>query len=275
MSNENISKNIRNYVVKKCILIDDMFPDLSEEAKAIIFFNSLDSLENDAELHLFTGYNIPYDFNFSAVKGTALLSRVQLYTDYYKSVKLQDRLCGTNVLRTFPKINSYEDLKRFSHNKNIQYEMLDSLIEYSDSTGYDKVLFAKCLDNKDVEYLKRFNPFFEEEYIKTNVVVDLNFIKNHIQKWQKCFEFDKLMSYHKAVDFIFDLNMLDPNTVKKLLLELFDQDLGIYSSTNAEDDVIKVDKIRVNPEGLYYMLKEYYEHETKSLKYTSSDEYDK
>ena len=55
----------------------------------------------------------------------------------------------------------------------------------------------------------------------------------------------------------------------------FNQDLSIYSSTNAEDEVIKVDKIRVNQEGLYYMLKEYYEYETKKLKYTSSDKNDR
>ena len=279
MNNQKISKKIRNYINEQYEIIGDFYPNMNKEEKSKLFFDSLDNFEKDKSFCVISRYiskhKIPEEINFIGVKGASILSRIQLYTDYYRSVKLQDRLCGTMVLRTFPKINLYEDLLKYTKDETVQYEMIESLKEYSDSTGYDKVLFAKCLEKKDVDYLKRFNPFFEEEYNESNVSVDLNFVKNHIEKWQKSFTFDKTLSYHKAVKFIFELNIIEPNTVKNLLLELFNQDLSIYSSTNAEDEVIKVDKMRVNQEGLYYMLKEYYEYETKKLKYTSSDKNDR
>lgn len=266
MDKQNISKQIRKYIYKQIDLIDTTFNNLNDEEKANIFFQSMDNIESNSKIHLLNGYNIPAVLDFGVLKTTTILSRVQLYTDYYRSVKLQDELYGTEVLKSFPKIRSYNDLKRFFSTNINKYEMLESLKEYYFSSGFDKVLFAKCLEENDVKHLKSINPFFEYEYNKCNVNVDLDFIVKHIKKWQKYFPQDINLSYIQASKFIFDLYKLRKEEAENLLIELFREDLGIISSTNNDEETITMGQVKINENNLAIMFKDYYKYQEKVLK---------
>lgn len=265
MINQNNSKKIRKYVCEQCELINLIYSPISEIEISEILFQSIDNYESNQTTHMLIGCSLPHEFNFNALKGTALLMRIQLYTDYYKSVKCQDKLYGTNVLMKFPKIKSYEDLQKFSKDENTQYEMLDSLKEYNESSGFDKVLFAKCLDKKDINHLKAINPFFEEEYEKCNVNVDLDFMFRHIKKWQNFFPMDVEMSYDQASRFIFDLYKLNKEEAENLLIDLFNEDLGIFNSTGQDEEYIQMGDLRINLSNLAIMLKNYYKYKEKIL----------
>lgn len=266
MNNQNISKQIRKYVYKQCDLLDTIFSDLSDNDKAELLFKSLDSLENNASVHILNGYQIPDILDFSALRGTALFTRIQMYTDYYRSAKLQDKLYGTNVINTFPKIKSYKDIQKFSKNEYIQFEMFDSMKEYNESSGFDKVLFAKCLDEKDVKLLKSINPFFEYEYDKCNVNVDLDFMVKQMEKWQKHFPDDLDISYQRASTFIFELYQLRKEEAENLLIDLFREDLGIISSTSDDEEYIQMGQVKINTDNLALMFKDYYKYQKKVLK---------
>ena len=266
MDKQNISKQIRKYIYKQIDLIDTTFNNLNDEEKANIFFQSMDNIESNSKIHLLNGYNIPAVLDFGVLKTTTILSRVQLYTDYYRSVKLQDELYGTEVLKSFPKIRSYNDLKRFFSTNINKYEMIDSLKEYNESSGFDKVLFAKCLNEKDINHLKTINPFFEEEYEKCNIDVDLDFIVKHIEKWQKQLPLDVDMSYYQASRFIFELYTLKKEEAQKVLLDLFREDLGIISSTAQDDEYIQMGQVKINVDNLAIMFKDYYKYQKKVLK---------
>ena len=266
MYDRNTSRQIRKYVLKQCDMINNTFPDVTGEDIVQLLFNSLDNLESNSELHLLSGYSIPDVIDFSTLRLASLLTRVQMYTDYYRSVKLQDKLFGTRVLDTFMKVNSYEKLKRFSNNEYVQCEMLDSLKEYYDSSAFDKVLFAKCLDEKDVKHLKAINPFFESEYDRCNTDVDLDFMFQNIKNWQNFFPFDIELSYEKAAGFIFDLHKIKKEEAENLLLELFREDLGIISSTDPDEECIKMGQINITEDNLATMFKDYYKFHEKVLK---------
>ena len=266
MEQKNYSKQIRRYVINQCDLINDVFNGVSNLEMSQLLFESLDNIESDKKVHILNGYKIPEVFDFSILKGISVLSRIQMYTDYYKSAKLQDKLYNTSELAIFPKIKSYEDIKNFSKNDIVQYEMVESLKEYNDSTGFDKVLFAKCLDKKDIKHLKSINPFFEYEYNKSNIEVDLDFIIKHIEKWQKYYPFDTNLSYDKASAFIFDLYHIRKEEAENLLLDLFREDLGIISSTNPDEECIKMGQINLTMPNLATMFKDYYKYQKKVLK---------
>lgn len=266
MNNQNSSKQIRKYIMKQCDLINNLFEDPTIEEISMVLFESLDNFESNSKVHLLNGYDIPDVLDFSTLRLTSLLERVQMYTDYYRSVKLQDSLYNTKVLPTFLKIDSYENLRRFSNDETVKYEMLASSIEYYRSSGFDKVLFAKCLDSKDVKHLKSINPFFEYEYNKCNINVDLDFMVKHIKKWQKYFPQDINISYNQAARFVFDLYKLRKEEAENLLVDLFREDLGIISSTNDDDECITMGQVKVNVDNLAVMLKDYYKYQEKVLK---------
>ena len=271
MSNKNFSKKVREYILRQCDLIDTNYKKCTDEDKSKIIFNSINNIESNAKIHLLVGNNIPDVFNFTSLRAVSFISRIQMYTDYYRSAKLQDKLYETNQLKTFLKVKSYDDIKRFSNNQNVQYEMLESLKEYYESSGYDKVLFNKCLDEKDIKHLKAINPFFEYEYDKSNVKIDLEFMLKNIKKWQKHCAYDLDISYDAASRFVFDLYKLNKEEAQKLLIELFNQDLGIISSTKENDEYIKIGNIILNIDNLSIMFKDYYKYQIKKLKYGKDD----
>ena len=266
MNNQNISKQIREYVYKQCDLIKGLFDEVTDEEMANILFESMNNLESNSKVHLLNGYNVPGVLDFRTLRLATLFTRVQMYTDYYRSVKLQDELYGTSVIDSFPKIKSYENLKDLFNTNINKYEMLDSLKEYHESSGFDKVLFAKCLNKKDVKHLKSINPFFEYEYNKCNVDIDLDFIVKHIEKWQKRFPQDLNISYDQAARFVFELYTLKKEEAENLLLDLFREDLGIISSTKENEDYIQMGQITINMDNLATMFKDYYKYQKKLIK---------
>ena len=266
MNNQNISKQIREYVYKQCDLIEEIFNGITDEETAIILFDSMNNFESNSKVHLLNGYNVPNVLDFGTLRLTALFTRVQMYTDYYRSVKLQDKLYGTEVLNSFPKVKSYENLKEFFNTNKNKYEMLDSLKEYHESSGFDKVLFAKCLDKRDIKHLKTINPFFEYEYNKCNANIDLDFIIKHIEKWQKHFPDDLNISYDQAARFVFELHTLRKEEAENLLLDLFREDLGIISSTAEDKEYIQMGQVRINMDNLATMFKDYHKYQKKLIK---------
>lgn len=271
MLNQNNSKKIREYVLEQCTSFDIIFNKCSDEEKANILFKSINNFESNSKIHLLEGKNIPDVLDFSVLRGTALLSRIQMYTDYYRSAKLQDKLYETNQLNTFLKVKSYDDIKKFSNSNYVQCEMLESLKDYYESSGFDKVLYNKSLDEQDVKHLKAINPFFEYEYNKSNVNIDLNFINKHIKKWQKYCAYDLNISYDAAARFIFELYKISKQEAENLLIELFNQDLGIISSTKENDEYIEIGNVKINADNLAIMFKDNYKYQNKKLKYRKDD----
>ena len=266
MGNQNTSKKIRNYIRNQCSIIDETFWDVSDSEKAAIFFESMDNFESSSPIHILRGHDVPDVVDFKILRGITIFSRIQLYTDFYRSMKLQDKLFGTDRLESYPRVKSYDDIKKMSENDIVKYEMLDSLMEYNESSGFDKVLFSKCLDESDVKYLKSINMFFEEEYEKSNINVDLDFIVKHIEKWQKSFPMDINISYDQAAKFIFDLYKLKKEEAENFLVDLFREDLGIISSTKSEnEDSIMMGQVCLNVDNLSIMLKDYYKYQKKVL----------
>lgn len=274
MLDRNNSKIIRDYVMEQFNLINNLDNNLTFEDKAQILFDSMDNFENDNYLHYLISPSVIDKIDFEAYRIITILSRIQMYTDYYMSSKLQDKLIGSYELINFPKVDSYDKLKEVSSDKENRIKMLnkikmlESLKEYYNSSGFDKVLYAKCLDKKDVNHLKAINPFFEYEYNSSNVEINLDFMIKHIEKWQKSYQDDIDLSYLMASNFVFDLYKIKREEAENLLINLFKQDLGIISSTNLDDDdeYIKIGQVNMNIQNLAIMFKDYHKFQNKILK---------
>ena len=267
--NANCSKNLRKYIIEQYDFIRRFHDDkdyLTEEEKINVLFEIILNGEIERPFRKLAATQIDDHIDFRKLQFISKLQRIQMYTDYYRSVKMQDKMCSTHVLKNFPKIKNYGDLVRFSLDENAQYEMFQSTLEYDESSGFDKVLFAKCLDEEDVEHLKTINPFFEYEHEKCNVDVDLEFIVKHIEKWQNQFSYDPELSYDKASRFVFELHELRKEEAEKLLTELFNENLDIISCVDKDDEYIEMGQVKISMDNLAVMLKDYYKYHEKVLK---------
>ena len=269
------SGEIRKYIYDSCELINHIFNNIETDYYDM-FYDSLWNMDYNNYLHFLVGE----DTNISdpnILKGMSLLMRTQLFTDYYISLKAQDKLYNTKSLENLPSINSYDDIVSLSYDDNAKKEMLESTLDFDIMNDFDRTLLFKSLDKKDVEYLKKINPFFKKEYDEYNKEIKLDFINDGISKIQEVISIDKNVSYNLASRFIFDLYHINKKEAEKLLIELFRQDLGIYSKDiiNDEEEIIKMGQINLNIEGLQYMLKDYYLFSNKVLKNKWDDIFDR
>ena len=155
--------------------------------------------------------------------------------------------------------------------------MLDSTLDFVVMNDLDRTLLFKSLEKKDINLLKSINPFFESEYNKYNKKIDLDYINDNISKIQQIIPDDKYVSYNLASRFIFDLYHINKDEAEELLINLFRQDLGIYSKDviNDEEEIIKMGQINLSIECLQYMLKDYYLFSRKTLKHKWDDNFDR
>jgi len=271
MLNKNNSKKIRNYILEQYYIIDELFNELTEIEKNQILFDVVEAFDNKNVLDEISDNNI----DFRRYQTVSKLSKIQIFTDYYRYKKISDKVYGSRFINSIPKINSYEDLDKYCKNPYTRHEMIEAVKEYGESTKLDRILLNKCLDIKDVKYLKSVNPFFEYDYNKYNINIDLDFIIKQIKKWQKFYPQDVSLSYDILSRFIFQLNYCRKEEAEKLLLELFDEKLSIYSSTDSAEETINIGNIRIGMRHLNIMLREYYDYNKKVLKYIKEDKNDK
>ena len=265
---KNNSDKVRESVIKYYGFISELFDD--QEQVRILFWNSLNTFDKDG---VSKEYLSPYMFNISRLdemkdtgKFLSVTSKIQMYTDFYRFDKLSAILNNGEVKEFLLKNDSYEKINKYFNSEQLPNYMLYYLMKYTQASGYTKVLLNKCLNEDDIKLLSSINPFFMEEYEKSNVLVNLDFIKKHIGKWQKSLPDDEDESYIESADFIMKLYKLREKEATDLLIELFRQDLGIISYDNDDVEIIKIGQISVSRKNLAIMLKDYYKYETEALK---------
>ena len=274
---ENCSKMIREAIINYYGHITEIFEYNSKsdikvcEAITAVFWNSLNSFDSDERFKIFStpfsyvfenedSYNIP-----NIAKFLSVTSKLQMFTDFYRFNRY------SNIVENRPSkdlsiIDSYEKIRKVFYQHDLANVMFYALVNYEESSGYKKVLLDRCLNEKDIETLSKLNPFFQEEYEKSKIQIDLDFIKKHIGKWQKQFPNDEDESYVQSADFIMKLYKINKDDATAILSDLFRQDLGILDYKGEDEDVIKIGQVTINHRNLALMLKDYYKYETKTLK---------
>ena len=204
------------------------------------------------------------------------ITEVQALTDYYRYIKYQDTLEGTDDIEFYPIIEETGNILNVFYLDNLADEIYDSLGDYDDASAYDKVLLEKCLDEKDVERLEKLNPFYKEEREKYNIDIDLNFITRQIDKWQKAFAKNPHLSYEQSTDFLINLSKIDQKLSLKLINEMLDElNSNIFiRNTVPSEECINVNGMMIDEEVLSEIIKDYYNQE-KSKKYVYGDKHDK
>lgn len=279
MINKNYSSEIRKYILGQYNFVKNFFDNnkniySNEDMIDNVYLSSLDSIEENLPIrHMILSKESVTIEDLKNARLFAILSRIQMYTDYYRYLKFQDINQKTNLIDNFCEVKSYKDIKNIFSDKIAAKEMIESSLEFNKSSGYDKVLFTKCLDYHDREHLLRINPFSEYELKNYDVNVDLNFIDRHLKKWQKSFPNDIDKSYDEASSFIIDLYNINKDEGLKIIGDLFDK-LGKTFIENYEpdkDSSIKVNGVVLDHLLLKQILHDYDEENNYTLKYNNGD----
>ncbi len=273
MENKNYSNEIRKYISRQYNYAKNYFENDDKETVDITYLYTLDAIEEDLKCRLIVSNRTATINDLEIARLFAKLSRIQMYTDYYRYLKFQDVLYNSNLVKNFPEINSYEDLKMIFEDQIAACEMIKACLEFSQSSGYDKVLLTKCLTFNERSHLLKINPFFEYELKKYDLKVDLNFISRHLKKWQTCFPNDKEKSYDETVKFIADLYKISNVEGSKLIIGLLNELGNPFISNYASDESSKAKTTNLVMDNLMLkkMIKDYDEENNHTLKYTNGD----
>lgn len=89
---------------------------------------------------------------------------------------------------------------------------VDASLSFIDATAYEKIALLSALDEKDIDLLSSFNPFFKEEYDHYNVTLDADFFIRQISKWligKNALN----ITLEKSAEFIIDMSYADPDKI--------------------------------------------------------------
>lgn len=217
-------------------------------------------------------YNLPYEQIYFYGLSFHMLERliqVQALTDYYRYIKCDDLIDGTNNLEFFPKSNSDDDILNLFENVDLSNKMYDALVEYSEASAYDKILLEKSLDSQDIGRLKKLNPFFEDEHNKYNVEINLDLIKRQLGKWQNCFKDDPDESYDVTSTFLialYKINKVECLKVLEELLNSLNKNISIHNCY-PQKDAITFNGMIIDKDILVQILKDF-DTQTKEKTYT-------
>ncbi len=201
-----------------------------------------------------------YTVNFLNSK---YLLETQMFTDYFRFLKMQDVLYGKKELQKLPIIEDYNDVSEFLENDLPFSRAVESMMVTYNCNLYGKILLNKCLSSREVKYLSTLNPYFAEEHEMYNKKIDLEFIKNQMQEYHDHYQEDPNQAYIDASAFLFDLYKTNKEEATDIFNELFTTDLGIYSSDYEDETTLKIGSFVMRRDLLAQMFKEYYEHEVK------------
>ncbi len=240
----------------------------------LIYSITLDSVEEDVDRRILITNKSVTSENLESAKTLSVLSRIQMYTDYYRFLKFHDVIYNTDLTDDLYDLNTYEDIRIMFDDDTAFKEMVESTLGFIESSEYDKVLLTKCLSDKDREHLLKMNPFFSYELLKYDVEVNLNFLNEQLKKWQHIFPNNKDKSYSETTLFLMDLYKINKDVSKKVIKDMMDYIgtpfLNDYCP-NEENNII-IDDYVVDDIILNQIIKNYDEEKSVTLKYTKGDE---
>lgn len=175
---------------------------------------------------------------------------VQLFSDLYRNAVYYQKCCENNVLvnivnellSSISDVSDMEGIARVLNDTKAGRLAYLASLEFDNLSVYNKVLRIKALTIEDVEYLKKLNPFFEEEYDTYNVEVNSEFFIRQIGKWQKIFKDDIDKSYTDAVNFLLDYRKLDSDTAYNLISSIVND----YGNNEYSDEKDRLKAALVN-----------------------------
>lgn len=228
---------------------------------------SLDSIKelmekkDDDRCDIISSYsNKNYTLN---ILNSTYLLKTQMFVDYFRLLKFEDTIYGAKRLEDLPIIEDYEDINYYAKNNKSLAQMLEAMMVVYEASNYEKILMAKCLDTREKRYLEKLHPYFKSEQEMYDIDVDLDYVMDQIDDEYTYLKDDK--AYDRASSFLFDLHKLDKEKAEKIFIELFDQDLGIISSTYESDDTIRMGQVVLRRDNLALMLKDYHKYQVKTL----------
>lgn len=201
---EDYNNYIRYLTKTNYKFISNIYNTGDDTRKKQIFLKSL--CTNEFEKQRLKQY-----FNMSEeaiIKSSAITTMIkyQLYIDYYKKLNLDKRLDRISELDKYAlerlhSTNAPQEISDLTTklDSNIQYSMLDTTLEYSSISVYEKILQVKALSGEDIEKLTSISPFFKSEKDKYDIDITIPFIADRIKK------LNSDITYTETVDFIFDL----------------------------------------------------------------------
>ncbi len=167
------------FIVNGCRQLTNI-PMRAEMAKAIAFNSivSTDYVDNDALNRLFGEEIIR---NTAFIQGlTEVISITDLYLELNKKCSLGS--INDSELRILNMIISCtqkeDDEKRYNQlfiDSKIQLRLVDAILNFLDSSAFEKVLSFKCLTLDDIKLLSFINPLFKDDYEKYSVNIDRDF----------------------------------------------------------------------------------------------------
>ncbi len=199
------------FIVNGCRQLTNI-PMRAEMAKAIAFNSivSTDYVDNDALNHLF-GEEI--------IRNTAFIQGLTEVISITLGIINDSELRILNMIISCTQ--KEDDEKRYNQlfiDSKIQLRLVDAILNFLDSSAFEKVLSFKCLTLDDIKLLSFINPLFKDDYEKYSVNIDRDFFIRQIGKWINGTN-DKVTALNEASKFLIQAFKININ-VEELVMDI-------------------------------------------------------
>lgn len=212
---QNYSKLIREVTSKFLNKIDEYLSYTnSNYNKYEIFLSALKLDDFPLLKKMLKEFGLLTDYKERLIEVLKTCIYIQSYTDFYIIGRYQNLIEENDD--EFGKIE-YKIIEEFFNNVGLYIIMLDSMREFNNMSAYKKIILMKSMNEEDNKKLKNINPFYEYEKNKYDIEINKELILSQMSKWEKSFGFDR--SLEETINFIFELNYLNPSNIIKLFSE--------------------------------------------------------
>ena len=191
--------------------------------------------------------------------------KYQMYIDYYKKLNLKEKLGNIDLsekidLEILRASETPEEIAGLANDFScgMPIDMFDTMLEYDKTSVFEKILLIKALDYEDISKISSISPFFEVEMTKYNIDINLDFIKDRINRLNtNVFSNNTERTYTEVVDFIGNLMKINPVETKELLDEVvIESDDATYPQESKSATDMKCSYGYVSKNKLKEMLKD-------------------
>ena len=202
--------------------------------------------------------------------------KMTAYNDLYSKYALMQK-CNTlsefdsEVFEMLKNISSFDEFNdKISSSTELFSLAMKEMIEFYNSSGFHKILRRKCLNENDIDNIKRINTLFDSDLESYNKDVDAEYIGKKVSSCMNSkYSVEDLLD--ESAIFLHTFLLLDKKSAEKILLEMIKNNVLIINYMEKMNELYNDELLTVEVESDNYNLeyvKKYLEnHDIDKLPY--------
>ena len=234
-----------------------------------------------SNLYMDGSFDIKFDGSLDTDEGKMAkvfdtMLKMTAYNDLYSKYALMQKYntlseFDSEVFEMLKNITSFDEFNdKISSSTELFSLAMKEMIEFYNSSVFHKILRRKCLNEKDIDNIKRINTLFDSDFESYNIDVDAEYIGKKVSFCMNSKYFVEDLLDESAI-FLHTLLLIDKKSAEKIILEMIKNNVLAVNYMEKSNELYKDEFLAMGIERDNYNLgyiKKYLEnHDIAKLPY--------